>query len=247
MLVAAKRDKTLDPLHEEQRIPRLGRGVDASGNLSDDAMQRVLTALNEYRYTLADNYPDTASLTVTATSAVRDAANRDYFIDWVREETGLEIQLLSGKEEAEYTFSGALSMIPNIEEAVVIDIGGGSTEIAFGKNNLLEDSHSYDMGSVRFTERYLRNDLPDPDEIIRCRKEIKKVFQTRPFDFNPGRGELNLIGVAGTVTSLAYMDLGLTRYDADRINGYKLSAEAINRWVEKISASSVNPLEEQFP
>ncbi|MDX1586771.1 MAG: Ppx/GppA family phosphatase, partial [Balneolaceae bacterium] len=72
-------------------------------------------------------------------------------------------------------------------------------------------------------------------------------LQTRPFDLNPGRCELNLIGVAGTVTSLAYMDLGLTSYDADRINGYKLSAQAINRWVEKISASSMNSLEEQFP
>lgn len=247
LLVAETEGRTLTPIREEQRIPRLGNGVDASGNISDHSIEKVLNVLKEYKVLLSSDYPHLKTLEVTATSAVRDAANRNYFIDTVREETGFEIRLLSGIEEAEYTFNGALSVLSSIDEAIVIDIGGGSTEIAYGKQGVLKDSHSFNMGSVRFTERFIDSDPPESHEVISCRDEIKNILKARPFNFYHGSEQINLIGVAGTVTSLAYMDLGLSKYDSDQINGYKFPVEIIKHWVGKISETSVKILEEDYP
>lgn len=247
LLVSAKKDEIMEPIREEQSIPRLGKGVDASGNLSELSMDRVIEVLMAYKKILQSEFPNIKSLTVTATSAVRDAVNRSFFMDRVREETGFEIKLLSGREEAEYTFAGALSMLSEAGQAAVIDIGGGSTEIACGKNGVLGDSHSFNMGSVRFTERFIRSDPPEKDEVIRCRNEIKKILQSRPFDFVHQIEEVALVGVAGTVTSLAYMDIGLTKYDTEQVNGYCMTAEKINKWVKEISESNVNSLEETYP
>ena len=186
LLVASKNGKGLETLREEQRIPRLGKGVDASGNLSDASMDRVIQALNEYREILNIDFPNVRTLSVTATSAVRDAANREYFIDRVKEETGFSISVLSGTEEAELTFLGALSMIPGTDVATVIDIGGGSTEIAYGRKEQLLDSHSFNMGSVRFTERFIKSDPPGKEQVISCRNEIKKNTSHQALSFGSG-------------------------------------------------------------
>ncbi|NGP76499.1 Ppx/GppA family phosphatase [Balneolaceae bacterium YR4-1] len=247
LLVAKKNGEILTPVREEQRIPRLGNGVDASGNLSDASMKRVLDALQEYNEIISSDYPQIQSPVVTATSAVRDAANRSYFIDKVREETGFEIRLLSGIEEAEYTFAGALSMLPKIDEAVVIDIGGGSTEIAHGMKGVVRESHSFDMGSVRFTERFIGSDPPEESQIRNCREEIRKILHNRPFKFQKEDVQPALVGVAGTVTSLAFMDSGLSQYDSEQINDYTLSTENISYWVDKISKNTVRSLEETYP
>lgn len=247
LLVAEKNGDLLEPVLEEQRIPRLGKGVDASGNLSDSSIGKVLNALKEYRDILTSHYPHVASLTVTATSAVRDAANRNHLIDAVRNEAGFEIKLLSGEEEAEYTYTGALSTLPEIDGALVIDIGGGSTEIAYGKKGVLNDCYSFDMGSVRYTERFINSDPPDKLQVIRCREAVKRELQNRLIAFNQGNQKIPLVGVAGTVTSLAYMDLGLTQYDTDQINSYNITSENISQWVEEISRTSVTSLVQRYP
>ncbi len=247
LLVASKNGKGLEPLREEQRIPRLGKGVDASGNLSDASIDRVIEALKEYSEILNTDFPNIKTLSVTATSAVRDAANRNYFIKKVKDESGFSIRVLSGTEEAELTFLGALSMIPDTDIATVIDIGGGSTEIAYGKKEQLLDSHSFNMGSVRYTERFIKSDPPKKEQVISCRNEIKKILHTRPFHLDQDKGRLNLIGVAGTVTSLAYIDLNLSSYDIEKINGYRLSRRDIKEWVAKISMTKVSTLEERYP
>lgn len=247
LLVAVKNEKVLDSIHEDQRIPRLGRGVDASGNLFEESVERVMEVLKEYKGILSSNFPDIKTLSVTATSAVRDAANRDYLIDMIKEETGFDVNVLSGRQEAKLTYMGALSMLPQEDNAAVIDIGGGSTEIAYGKNGKLLDSHSFNMGSVRFTERFINSDPPAGEQVNSCRNEIKLILQTRPFEINWKREEVSLIGVAGTVTSLAYIDMGLTRYDTNQINGYRLSRNVIKEWAEKISMTKVKTLEEQYP
>ena len=247
LLVAVKHEQVLEPILEEQRIPRLGKGVDASGNLSETSTERVLDVLKEYRHILNADFPNVQNISVTATSAVRDAGNRDYFVDKVKEETGFELKVLSGKQEAELTFQGALSMLAELDDAAVIDIGGGSTEIAYGKKGKLLDSHSFNMGSVRFTERFISSDPAEKEQVISCRNEIKNILYTRPFEFGRDSKKMNLIGVAGTVTSLAYIDLGLLRYDTDQINGYRLSRNDIKEWVAKISMTKVKTLEEQYP
>ncbi len=247
LLVAEVHNNILQPLHEEQRIPRLGKGVDASGNLDHDSMERVFNALKEYKQILETNFSQINSLSVTATSAVRDAGNRKEFIGRVKRETNFDIKVLSGKDEAEYTFAGALSMLPDTSKAIIIDIGGGSTEIALGENKNLIDSHSFDMGSVRFTERYLKQDPPDKNEIRRCREAIKKLLDDRLFYYMGSEREFPFIGVAGTVTSIAYMDLDLEHYDTQRINGYVLSREHISQWAARILGMSSRVLEKRYP
>lgn len=247
LLVAEIHRDTIKPIREEQRIPRLGRGVDSSGNLDQGSVDRVIRALNEYRQILENNYPNIDSLKVTATSAVRDAGNREDFIQRVMKETGLGIKVLSGKEEAEYTFTGALSMLSDISKAAIIDIGGGSTEIALGDNNDLIDSHSFDMGSVRFTERYLNNDPPTKKETGICREAIKELLDDRLFDYKDPGKDFPLIGVAGTVTSIAYMDMGLEIYDTQRINGYVMSREQIGQWTDRITDMPAAELLECYP
>lgn len=136
LLVADCEKNGIQVLHEDQHIPRMGQGVDQTGALSKEAQQRVLHVLNTYKDYLDENYSEIVSDTIiTATSAVRDASNRSEFLDKVKEQTGWTVTLLSGDEEARITYRGALSVISIVESSsknIVLDIGGGSTEIALG-------------------------------------------------------------------------------------------------------------------
>lgn len=249
LLVAAKEGQIINSLREEQRIPRLGKGVDSSSNLDEKSIKRVIDVLQEYKQIMNSSYPNIKSITVTATSAVRDAENRKDFILRIREATGFQVRVLNGEEEAAYTFNGALSVLPDIEieNAAVIDIGGGSTEIAVGEHGRLLDSHSFDMGSVRFTERFLRQDPPAEREIIECRNAINELLDKRLFSLGLSTGDIALVGVAGTVTSLAYMDMGLENFEPDKINGYKLSHQKLKEWIATISETSSEDLIEKYP
>lgn len=247
LLVADVQNGRLIQRSEEQRTPRLGKGVDSSGNLHPDSINRVLESLREYHELLESSFPRVSDVAVTATSAVRDAGNRSEFMQKVREETGFDITLLSGLEEAQYTFSGALSVLPDLTEAIVIDIGGGSTEIAIGKPGTLLDSHSFDMGSVRFTERYLKHDPPGEDEMKQCRDAVKEMIRNREFELNSGPKNPALVGVAGTVTSLAYMDLQLDAYHPEKLNGYILSIDKIKNWINRLSSIDVQEIETRYP
>lgn len=246
LLVAEIRNGKPSVLHEEQRIPRLGRGVDASKNLDPDSVERVLDALRVYRELIRNRYPDVSQVAVTATSAVRDAGNRAKFISRVKEETGFDVTVLDGYEEAEYTFAGAMSVLP-LSRAAVIDIGGGSTEIALGENGNLLDRQSLDMGSVRFTERYLKQDPPAAGEMEECAAAVRKMLAGRPFERGSTPGKPSLVGVAGTVTSLAYMDAGLDTYRPERLNGYRLPAGTVGGWIERLSGMTAGEIETEYP
>lgn len=247
LLVADVQGDALQTLHEEQRIPRLGKRVDASRNLAPDSIDRVISALKDYRQILESRFPAVAEVTVTATSAVRDANNRRKFVDRVKEETGFNILVLSGLEEADYTFTGALSMLPDLSAAAVIDIGGGSTEVVFGQNNNLTNSHSFDMGSVRFTERYLLQDPPSQKEILRCRESVKEMLKERAFNINFSKSNLPLVGVAGTVTSLAYIEQKLSRYEAEQINGHQIRRHALKEHIAELSTYTSKELTDKYP
>ena len=233
---------------EEQRMPRLGRGVDASRRLSDKAIGDVLDILQEYRKRIEEFESPVKKVLVTATSAVRDAENREEFLQEVISATGYRVQLLSGREEAEYTCAGALSVLPGLSEAVILDIGGGSTEIAFGSPDKLMDSYSYDMGSVRFTEQFLHGDPPSPGEVDKCREAIRRTLNNRPLIFEDDSfTQKRLVGVAGTVTSVAYMDLGLSSYEPDALNGQIMSMETIASWISYIMKRPADRLRDEFP
>lgn len=238
---------TIKVLHEKQRLPRLGRGVDRSRKLSADAMDRVIACVQEYKQFIAHDYPELESITVTATSAVRDAGNRDQFIQRVRDETGLDIRLLSGEEEAMFTYRGALSVLEKQEQPsrVVIDIGGGSTEIALGKGRVLQQCHSFDTGCVRFTEQYLDDDPPAPSRVKACREAISSLFQQHPFDIDTE--DTALIGVAGTVTSVAFMELELQRYVAAHLNGQSLEYDTVQKWIGLFESRPSSSFYQQYP
>lgn len=246
LLVADLADGGLNVLREEQRMPRLGKGVDAAGNLSPESMERVIRALTEYKTILETEYPECSEIVVTATSAVRDAHNRQDFIEQVAEKTRFSVQVLSGDEEAAYTFSGALNAAgkPVAGDFFVLDIGGGSTEIALGGETGLRKFHSFDVGCVRFTERYLKSNPPEPDEITRCREAVRQHFEAFSFSF---RGTPSSVGVAGTLTTLAAVIQNLSNYDARKVNGFVLGRGRLKKIIEDYSRLTAEQILEQAP
>lgn len=249
LLVADTKGDRIIPVREEQRVPRLGKGVSGNGLLSEESFQRVIEVLKEYRAILEMEFPELnlSDAAVTATSAARDAANREAFVKGILEETGFHVKILSGIEEADYTFRGALSVLDEpweSEPVVVLDIGGGSTEIACGVDYELQDVHSFQMGSVRFTERYLPGDPPDETHMQLCTRSVERMFKSRPFNFP---GECHAVGVAGTVTSLAYMEKQLDHYDPAMLNGFRLNLNNIEKWIKRLSDMTTRQMIDAWP
>lgn len=251
LLVALVDDGKINSIDELQRIPRLGKGVDRTGNLDVDSMNRTISVLIEYRDYIIEKY-GVIPVLLTGTSAVRDAKNRIEFLRLIEESTGYRLRILSASEEAKVTFKGALSVlspdddheVPKSQhEYIVIDIGGGSTEIAIGKK--FSEPHtqlSLDMGSVRFTERYLRESPPRRESLDIMRIEIKRQLQsvaTRKHH----NGSLIGVGVAGTAKVLWHlMNKGNESSGSDRI-----SLIEIDRLIEQLSALKVNQILELDP
>ncbi|MEX0724465.1 MAG: Ppx/GppA phosphatase family protein [Gracilimonas sp.] len=246
LLIAELEDGVIKPIHEEHRVPRLGKGVDADKNINEAATERVVSALREYRKIITNDFSKVESITVTATSAVRDAKNREEFIRKIKGETGFDIRLLSGKEEAEWTAAGALSVLEEMgdREVLILDIGGGSTEVAQMKENSVLDAHSYDMGSVRFTERFLHQDPPTAKQILDCRNEVSRLFNSRTFSKTSNQ---KAVGVAGTVTTLAGITLNLKEYQPEKLNGYRLTLKDIQVVIERFSSNPSANILQQHP
>ncbi|WP_421774765.1 Ppx/GppA family phosphatase [Gracilimonas sp.] len=246
LLVAEYENGVIKNVHEEHRVPRLGKGVDADKNINEAATERVIDALDAYRKILDADFPKVDQIIVTATSAVRDANNRAAFINRVKEETGFDIRLLSGREEAECTAAGALSVLENVadQEVLILDIGGGSTEIAQVKDGKVTDGHSFDMGSVRFTERFLSGNPPSPKEIKACRNKIDEFYKSREFKVSD---TIKAVGVAGTVTTLAAMVLNITNYEPDKLNGHSLTLESVQNCIKDFSENTHEDMLAQNP
>ncbi|MCC5914479.1 MAG: Ppx/GppA family phosphatase [Balneolaceae bacterium] len=245
LLVAELTNGRLRVVDERQRIPRLGRGVDKDRTLQEESRKRVLEALSDYRSILDSEYPGLSGDTiVTATSAVRDAANRDQFLKEIKESTGWEVKLLSGEEEAQTTFRGALSVLSQTESSsLIIDIGGGSTEFVNGDRAELKTARSLDMGSVRFSERFIPNQPPETGSVEALRSEVNRMLRDLIIPAEPFR----MIGVAGTVTSIAAIEMGLKEYRASEINGYHLSLRTIQEKITEFLMITSEEIEERYP
>jgi exopolyphosphatase/guanosine-5'-triphosphate,3'-diphosphate pyrophosphatase len=208
-------------LERRSIVTRLGEGVDTTGRLGEEPMGRVFAVLDQYRSALDELGVE--GTTAVLTSAVRDAENGAEFSRAVRDRYRLEARTIPGEEEARLTYLGATSERPasGTGPVVVIDIGGGSTEVVIGEGEELRFHHSMQVGVVRFTERYLHTDPPHPDELTQLAAEVRAVVDIEvPLEFR--RTTETAIAVAGTATSLAAIDLELDPYDPDRVNGHRL-------------------------
>ncbi len=225
LLVTEQDGTTVERL---MRVTRLGQGVAETGELIPEAIDRTVAVLREYSGVMErlGVSADPVHLRVTATSAARDAANRTRFFEAAREATDVEAELLGGEEEARLSFVGATHQLdPTYGPFLVVDIGGGSTELAVGSSEC-EGAVSMDVGCVRLTETYLRSDPPLPEELHGClsvvRSHLEDAVRELPTAFETRR----LVGLAGTVTTVAAVELGLQSYDRDAVHHFLLSRAA---------------------
>jgi exopolyphosphatase/guanosine-5'-triphosphate,3'-diphosphate pyrophosphatase len=211
LLVAEDRPGGFRSIDRRMVITRLGQGVDRTRLLSSEGLDRTLRTIAEYSATCGELGVE--RLRVTGTSAVRDARNREEFFEGVRKLTGTEPVMLSGEEEARATFLGTLSDLEEPGPVMVVDIGGGSTELIFGRGEP-ERLVSLDIGCVRLFEKYLESDPPSSDELEALRAEVVAQLGTARTELDVPAGA-RLIGVAGTVSQLATLKAGSPVYDPD--------------------------------
>jgi exopolyphosphatase / guanosine-5'-triphosphate,3'-diphosphate pyrophosphatase len=228
----------------EMTVTRLGAGVDRRGHLDDAALARTLETIGAYHRVWESHGVD-GRVRIAATSAVRDAADRDRFFGGVRERTGVDAEVLSGEEEARLSFLGAVGAVDVDPPPAVIDVGGGSTELIVGASSdvdSLAGSVSLQLGCVRLTERHLRRDPPVAAELRAARRAVAERLDEADEVLARQGTALgaagSLIGVAGTATTLAALHLGLPTYDEDRIHGTQIPAAALHELTAQLSATS---------
>jgi exopolyphosphatase/guanosine-5'-triphosphate,3'-diphosphate pyrophosphatase len=247
LVASVDADGVLDEIVRELRIVRLGEGVDATGAFSEPALARTFAACDEYAGLIAHHR--VGAIRFAATSASRDATNREAFIAGVRERLGVTPEVISGDEEAELSFLGAVRGLPAAPTSpvVVVDIGGGSTEFVHGtfvdgtfvdgafadRTWRLDCSVSVDIGCVRMTERHLHADPPTPDQIASVQADVDAALDAVRLRV-PVDDAASLVGLAGTVTTMAAMAMDLDRYDAARQHGATISVDEIEAVTEEL-------------
>jgi len=222
----------------ETRIVRLGQGVDATGRLAEGALARTFEALVHYAELIRDH--GVTRIRFCATSATRDADNAEEFVAGVRARLGVTPEVLSGAEEAALAYDGAvrnLAAEPALP-VLVVDIGGGSTELIRGASLTAPPSaaHSMDIGSVRLHERHLRSDPPTMAEVSACVGDIERHLDACPV--SPARAA-TVVGIAGTVTSVAAGVLDLPAYDRDATDQAVLPVERVHAMVDRLVGMTV--------
>jgi exopolyphosphatase/guanosine-5'-triphosphate,3'-diphosphate pyrophosphatase len=217
------RDAKVRTLDRRMRITRLGQGVDRTRALAAGAIARTLDVLREYRTALHDL--EVERVRATATSAARDATNRDDFFVPATDVLGLAPELLSGEEEARLSFSGATADLDAPAPHLVVDIGGGSTEFVLG-TDAPTGLVSLDIGCVRITEQFLHSDPPAPEELANAIATVRDLVADVP-RLVPGAADAGtLVGLAGTITTVAAIEQGLPEYDPSRIHHFRLTRDA---------------------
>ncbi|MES1173955.1 MAG: Ppx/GppA phosphatase family protein [Myxococcales bacterium] len=237
LLVAEAQGDALTPLLERATVTRLGEGVDRNRRLLDAACERTLACLSDYAAEL--RRLGVTVLDAVGTSAMRDAEGGQAFISRAKGVLGVAPRVIDGNEEARLTFAGALSGLPHAGAVTVFDIGGGSTEIVVGSRTTTERhisaAVSLNIGSVRLFERHVKSDPPNAAELLLVEGDILAALATAP---KPD-ASATLVGVAGTVTQVAALELELTRYDAARVHGYTLTRKAVERVAARLASLDI--------
>jgi exopolyphosphatase / guanosine-5'-triphosphate,3'-diphosphate pyrophosphatase len=233
LLVADVTDHRVAEVERRTRVTRLGRGVDLSGQLASEAVESVCDVLGEYVAIYQELGAE--AVTAIATSAVRDASNGSAFIAELRERFALSARVLDGEEEARLTYLGATADRPPPEPTLVIDIGGGSTELVVGSGDEVTFHTSLQVGVVRHTERHLTADPPTASQLEELASDVWGILSEALGSEPAAHAEFG-IAVAGTPTSLAAIDLELDPYDPERVHGHRLSLESIQTMLSRLAS-----------
>jgi exopolyphosphatase / guanosine-5'-triphosphate,3'-diphosphate pyrophosphatase len=238
LLVAERQpDGTLRRIIDLATITRLGQGVDATGELAAEAVTRTLECVKGYARHLAEH--EVSVTGAVGTSAMRDARGGEGFRAAFESHVGVVPEIITGEREAALTFDGALTGLPEMTPVAVFDIGGGSTEIIKGRfvagRPVIDAAVSLDVGAVRLTERIVTSDPPSPDELEAIRRHTREVL-----DGAPAIDGLPLVGVAGTITTLAALAHRVEPYDGERVHGSELTAADLQRCSEQLAGVALD-------
>lgn len=235
LLVARVVGDRLVDLDRRMLVVRLGEGVDRTGEISPAALERAFAGCEQYRSIIAGH--GAPRLRFVATSASRDASNAGVFTAGVRRILGVTPEVITGAEEAELSFLGATRGVPHRRPVLVFDIGGGSTEFVLG-DEAPRQAISVDMGCVRFHERYLPGDPPGPDEVRAAEAAAATLLDdvAQAVDLTTAH---DVIGTAGTVTTVAAIALGLPEYDASQIHGTRIATRDVTAVADRLAAMTV--------
>jgi exopolyphosphatase/guanosine-5'-triphosphate,3'-diphosphate pyrophosphatase len=235
LLVADVAGRRVSQVERRSQVTRLGRGVDLSGRLAAEAIEDACEAIGEYVEVLRELGAE--RIEAIATSAVRDAENGGAFIAELRERFALTARVLDGEEEARLTYLGATSeQLPSVP-TLVVDIGGGSTELIVGRGEEITFHTSLQAGVVRHTERHIASDPPTPVELESLAADVRGLIEGAVV----GAPEVGAgIAVAGTPTSLAAVELGLEPYDPERVHGHALVLPSIQRMLSQLASSPLS-------
>jgi exopolyphosphatase / guanosine-5'-triphosphate,3'-diphosphate pyrophosphatase len=234
LLIADVGGERMDEVERQSRVTRLARGVDLSGQLATEAIEAACEAIADYVALCREQRVE--RIEAIATSAVRDAANGEAFVAELRERFAFTARVLGGEEEARLTYTGATFERSPIEPTLVVDIGGGSTELVVGTGDQISFYASLQAGVVRHTERHIMSDPPTPTELEALAADARSLIMAA-IDANPAATARAGIAVAGTPTSLASIDLGLEPYDPVQVHGRTLDLETIQHLLSQLASS----------
>jgi exopolyphosphatase/guanosine-5'-triphosphate,3'-diphosphate pyrophosphatase len=232
--------QTLLPLLNEYRMPRLGKDLKPGGNIRKDRIEELFIILKDYQKIIDKHQSD--EVIVTATNAFRIAANADEIIEDIKNNFGYDVNIISGEEESEYAFYGAVPQSANDKLNLVIDIGGGSTELITGKNNQIEYKKSFQIGSVSSTENYLKHSPAKSEELDNLDSALTKIFEYIKNNLKP---ELTY-AVAGTPTTISCMVQGLREYDDSIVEGSLLSLSELKQLSDELKLLTPAVVKEKF-
>lgn len=228
LLIAEDRDGEAVAVHEDCRFGRLGQGLDASGRLADEAIERSLAIARAYGEVMRGR--GVTRVRAVGTQALREAGNAAAFLEPARDALGADIEVISGDREAELVYLATARSFRELAagELAVADVGGGSTEVIVGRTGQVAFRRSVPIGSVRLAERHLRDDPPTAEQARALRADVAAGVAALPVSSGAP-----LIGTAGTATTLAAVELGLPAYDPARVHGARLSRAAVARQLDR--------------
>jgi exopolyphosphatase / guanosine-5'-triphosphate,3'-diphosphate pyrophosphatase len=238
LLVGELRGDDLEVLVRTSEVVRLGQGVDSTGRLSDEALERTLAAVDAFAGIIREHDVPPGRTRMCATSASRDADNADVFVAGVRDRLGVAPEVLTGDEEAALVFAGAAAVLDPEAPApvLVVDIGGGSTELVLGSHGTADHGASLDIGSVRLTERHLPSDPVTPDEVAACVAAIDETLDAEAVDLRAAR---TVVGTSGSIKTIAAGVMDLPAYDRDALDGAVLGVERTLDHIASLVAMTV--------